>query len=158
MHIILGLLGTIVTILILLNRLSEAGIEIGWLNPFAWNRRRKWRNKYQGNPIFQLVDPLEVAALLCTSLAKTVQSYFYLKLNPSLRQISCLWIIDFAIESITSCWRLGKKSRRFLYIFWWPKYFYKAKLLFINESLFCEKFTATIPRIIITLLVNHASF
>ncbi len=70
MHIILGLLGTIVTILVLINRLSEAGIDIGWLNPFSWRRRRAWRKKYEGNPIFSLSDPLEVACLLVTAVAK----------------------------------------------------------------------------------------
>jgi hypothetical protein len=70
MHILLGLLGTIVTIAVLFKRLSDAGIDIGWLNPFAWRRRRAWRKKYQGNPIFSLSDPLEVAALLATTTAK----------------------------------------------------------------------------------------
>ena len=70
MHIILGVLGTIVTILVLFKRLSDAGIDIGWLNPFAWRRRRAWRNKYEGNPVFSLSDPLEVAALLATTAAK----------------------------------------------------------------------------------------
>lgn len=70
MHILLALLGSIVTILVLFKRLSDAGIDIGWLNPFAWRRRRAWRNKYQGNPIFSLSDPLEVAALLATTTAK----------------------------------------------------------------------------------------
>lgn len=70
MHIILGLLGTIVTILVLINRLSDAGIDIGWLNPFSWRRRRAWRKKYEGNPVFSLTDPLEVAGLLATSTAK----------------------------------------------------------------------------------------
>ncbi len=70
MHILLGLLGTIVTILVLFKRLSDAGIDIDWLNPFAWRRRRAWRNKYQGNPIFSLYAPLEAAALLATTTAK----------------------------------------------------------------------------------------
>ncbi len=70
MHIILGLLGTIVTILVLFKRLSDAGVDIGWLNPFAWRRRRAWRKQYEGNPIFSLYEPLEVAALLATTAAK----------------------------------------------------------------------------------------
>lgn len=70
MHIILAILGAIVSILVLMKRLSDAGIDIGWLNPFAWQRRRAWQKKYQGNPIFSLKDPLEVAALLATTLAK----------------------------------------------------------------------------------------
>jgi len=70
MHIILGVLGTIVTILVLFKRLSDAGIDIGWLNPFLWSRRRAWRKKYEGNTIFCLTEPLEVAAMLATTVAK----------------------------------------------------------------------------------------
>ena len=43
MHIILGALGTIVTILWLLHRLAEMGVSLGGLNPWLWQRRRKWR-------------------------------------------------------------------------------------------------------------------
>lgn len=70
MHIILGALGLIVTILILFKRLSDAGIDIGWLNPFSWRRRREWRKKYEGNPVFSLDGPLEVAAMLAICVAK----------------------------------------------------------------------------------------
>jgi len=56
MHILLAVLGSIVTILVLFKRLSDAGIDIGWLNPFAWRRRRAWRKQYQGNPIFSLYE------------------------------------------------------------------------------------------------------
>lgn len=70
MHIILAILGAIVTILILVKRLSDAGLDIGWLNPFAWQRRRAWRKKYEGNPVFSLDSPLEVAAMLATTVAK----------------------------------------------------------------------------------------
>jgi uncharacterized tellurite resistance protein B-like protein len=70
MHVVLGLLGVIVTILVLLNRLAEAGIDLGGLNPFLWSRRRKWKNKYHGNPIYQLDDPMELAGLLMVGIAK----------------------------------------------------------------------------------------
>ena len=70
MHIILAILGTIVTILVLFKRLSDSGIDIGWLNPFTWRRRRAWRKKVEGNPVFSLDQPLEVAAMLATAVAK----------------------------------------------------------------------------------------
>jgi len=54
----------------LFKRLSDAGIDIGWLNPFSWHRRRAWRKKYEGSPVFALGDPLEVAAMLATTVAK----------------------------------------------------------------------------------------
>jgi uncharacterized tellurite resistance protein B-like protein len=70
MHIILAALGTIVTILILLNRLAEAGIDLGGLNPFFWQRRRQWKKKYQGNPVYSIESPMEMTALLMTATAK----------------------------------------------------------------------------------------
>ncbi|MCU5782871.1 phenylacetic acid degradation-like protein [Alcanivorax balearicus MACL04] len=70
MHIVLGLLGTLVTILWLLYRLAEMGIDLGGLNPWAWRRRRQWRSRSQGNPIYALESPLEVTALLMTAAAK----------------------------------------------------------------------------------------
>jgi len=70
MHIVLGFLGTIVTILILLNRLTENGIDIGWLNPFAWQRRRAWAKKYSANPAYAVTGPMEATALAMVAIAK----------------------------------------------------------------------------------------
>lgn len=71
MHVLLGILGTIVTILILLNRLADAGIDLGGLNPFLWARRRKWRKVYEGDPKYKLTDPMEATALLAVAIAKS---------------------------------------------------------------------------------------
>lgn len=70
MHIVLGLLGAIVTILILLKRLDNAGIDVGWLNPFAWHRRRSFRKRYDTNPIYTLDNPMDVAALVLLGVTK----------------------------------------------------------------------------------------
>lgn len=70
MHIILALLGVIVTILILLNRLQENGLDVGWLNPFSWNRRRRYRLEHDLNPAFKLDSPMDVVALYMFSVAK----------------------------------------------------------------------------------------
>jgi len=70
MHIILAALGMVVSILVLLNRLAEAGIDIGGLNPFLWNRRRKWRNMYQGNPVFKIDRPMDATAILMVATVK----------------------------------------------------------------------------------------
>jgi len=70
MHIVLAALGLIVSILFLLSRLADAGIDLGGLNPFLWKRRRAWRRKVEGNPIFTLQDPLEIASLLVVATAK----------------------------------------------------------------------------------------
>ena len=70
MHIILGALGSIVTILVLLHRLADLGIDLGGLNPFLWRRRRAWRSKYHANPVYSLEDPLAIAGVLLLSAAK----------------------------------------------------------------------------------------
>ena len=66
MHI-LAILGSILTILYLLDRL---GVDIGWLNPFHWRHRRNWANKYESDPIYSVEDPVHVAALLIVGAAK----------------------------------------------------------------------------------------
>ena len=71
MHIILGILGTVVTILVLLSRLKEGGIDIGWLNPFTWARRRKFRKEYQTHPAYTLESPMDVAALFMVAVVKS---------------------------------------------------------------------------------------
>ncbi len=70
MHIILSVLGTIVTILWLLHRLAQMGVTLGGLNPFLWNRRRKWKKHHDANPIFKITSPLEATALLLTATVK----------------------------------------------------------------------------------------
>ena len=70
MHIILGALTTIVTILWLLHRLAEMGIDLGGLNPWYWRRRRAWRKKYEGDPIYAVEDGIDVAALFIVGAAK----------------------------------------------------------------------------------------
>ena len=70
MHIILGALGSIVTILWLLHRLAEMGIDLGGLNPWLWRRRRQWRDTYVANPIYSIESPMEVTALLIVAVAK----------------------------------------------------------------------------------------
>ena len=70
MHIILALLGVVVTILILLKRLQDNGLDVGWLNPITWRRRRKYRQQHDLNPAFKLSSPMEVVALLMVAVAK----------------------------------------------------------------------------------------
>lgn len=67
MHIVLGLIGSIISILYLLDRL---GVDIGWLNPRYWRHRRAWAKKYEGDPIYSIEDPIQVAAVLIVGIAK----------------------------------------------------------------------------------------
>jgi uncharacterized tellurite resistance protein B-like protein len=67
MHILLGLLGSLVTIFYLLDRL---GIDIGGMNPFHWYRRHAFAKKYGSDPIYSIEDPVHIAALLVIGAAK----------------------------------------------------------------------------------------
>jgi len=70
MHVILAFLGTVVTILVLLRQLAEAGIDLAGLNPFLWQRRRQWMQRSRGDPIYQLDSPMDVTALMMVAIAK----------------------------------------------------------------------------------------
>lgn len=67
MHIIAGLLGALVTVLYLLDRV---GVDLGWLNPWAWRRRRAWSRKFESDPIYSIQEPIEVAAVIIVGVAK----------------------------------------------------------------------------------------
>jgi uncharacterized tellurite resistance protein B-like protein len=67
MHILVGLLGSIVTVLYILDRL---GINLGGMNPFHWYRRREFAKKYGSDPIYSIEDPVHIAALLVIGAAK----------------------------------------------------------------------------------------
>ena len=70
MPYLIGLLGALVTVLVLLKRLADAGIDLGGLNPFARRRRRAWQSKFEANPLFGLEDPMDAAAALAVGIAK----------------------------------------------------------------------------------------
>lgn len=70
MHILLGLLVAIVTVVILLKRLADNGIDLGGLNPFVGRRRRNWRLHVEGDPVFAIDNPRDMAALLVVGVAK----------------------------------------------------------------------------------------
>lgn len=71
MPVILGVLGSIVTILFLLRHLAELGIDLAGLNPFLWHRRRQWMKRSQGNPIYRMDNPMDVTALMMVAAAKS---------------------------------------------------------------------------------------
>ena len=70
MHIILGILGSIITILVLTKQLARLGIDVTWLNPFAWSRRNQWKKKYHADPAFSLDRPMEAVGGLLYVMAK----------------------------------------------------------------------------------------
>lgn len=72
MHLILALLGLIVTVLILTNQLANNKLSFGWLNPFSWLKSQDKPKKLPADdPVYVLEEPQEVIALLIMALAKS---------------------------------------------------------------------------------------
>lgn len=65
MHVILGILGTIVTILYLIRDIEG----LGW-NPFRSARSKKWTQEYNTDPAFTINDPRQSTACLMYLMAK----------------------------------------------------------------------------------------
>ena len=70
MHIMLGILAVATAVVLLFNRLTKAGIDLYGLNLFLWNRRRKWRKVYEGNPIQKIESSMDATAVLMVAAAK----------------------------------------------------------------------------------------
>ncbi len=67
MHLIIGFLTAVATLLFALDRL---GVDLGWFNPWAWKRRRAWMKQMTSNPAYSLDSPLDSIALIATAAAK----------------------------------------------------------------------------------------
>lgn len=70
MHIVISVITALGGLIWALVALQKAGFDIDALNPFLWQRRAKWRKKYDAKPIYKLSEPIDVAALLLLGVAK----------------------------------------------------------------------------------------
>lgn len=70
MHIILSVITALGGLIWAIVALQRSGFDINSLNPFLWHRHNQWRKKYDAKPIYKLLEPLDVAALLLLGIAK----------------------------------------------------------------------------------------
>jgi hypothetical protein len=70
MHIVLGVLSAVAGLIWALVALQNSGFKASSLNPFLWYRRSQWRKKYGTHPLYNLEDPMDVAAVLILGTAK----------------------------------------------------------------------------------------
>ena len=70
MHIVLGVLSTVAGLIWAIVALQRSGFDPASLNPFLWYRRSQWRKKYGTSPIFNIENPMDVAAILILGTAK----------------------------------------------------------------------------------------
>ncbi|MDC0598621.1 TerB family tellurite resistance protein [Gammaproteobacteria bacterium] len=61
MHILIGLLTAIASLIWALNRF---GVDVNSFNPFHWHRRNKWKKQFDTKPLHLLKKPIEAAAVL----------------------------------------------------------------------------------------------
>jgi uncharacterized tellurite resistance protein B-like protein len=70
MHIVLGALSAFAGLIWAVVALQRSGFNPDSINPFLWYRRAQWRRKYAVRPIYNLAEPMDVAALLVLGIAK----------------------------------------------------------------------------------------
>ena len=70
MHIVLGVVSAVAGLIWALVALQRSGFNPDSLNPFLWYRRSQWRKKYGTRPIYNLENPIDVAAVLILGTAK----------------------------------------------------------------------------------------
>ena len=70
MHIVIGALSALAGLIWAFVALQRSGFNPDSINPFLWYRRAQWRKKYGVRPIYNLEDPMDVAAVLILGVAK----------------------------------------------------------------------------------------
>jgi uncharacterized tellurite resistance protein B-like protein len=70
MHIVLGVLSAVAGLIWAIVALQRSGFDPASLNPFLWYRRSQWRKRYATRPIYNLENPMDVAAVLILGTAK----------------------------------------------------------------------------------------
>lgn len=70
MAVILEILGLIITFTMAMEALRRFGIDVGWLNPLAFFRRRAWKKKTSTPPLYALEHPVDVVAVLALAMVQ----------------------------------------------------------------------------------------
>jgi hypothetical protein len=70
MHIVIAAISVIIGLIWAMVALQRSGFTLSSLDPFAWYRRTRWKNRLNVNPLHNLDTPLEAAAVLLLGVAK----------------------------------------------------------------------------------------
>lgn len=70
MGVILQILGLIITFTMAMEALRRFGIDVGWLNPLAFFRRRAWAKKVTTPPLYTLEHPVDVVAVMALAMVQ----------------------------------------------------------------------------------------
>ena len=70
MAVILEVLGLIITFTLAMEGLTRLGVDVGWLNPITFFRRRAWRQKTTTPAMYALEHPVDVVGLLAVAVVQ----------------------------------------------------------------------------------------
>ncbi len=71
MGFLIELLGLVVAIVVGLAALKRNGVDIGWLNPFTFFHRIRWKKKMGVPPLYALDHPIDVVAVMALAAVQT---------------------------------------------------------------------------------------
>lgn len=71
MGAILQILGLVIAFGMAMEALRRFGIDVGWLNPFSFMHRMRWRRKVSTPPLYALAHPVDVVAVLALATVQT---------------------------------------------------------------------------------------
>lgn len=70
MGIVLQLLGLVITFTMAMEGLRRLGIDVGWLNPLTFFRRRAWKKKVTTPPLYALQHPVDVVGVMALAVVQ----------------------------------------------------------------------------------------
>nr|WP_295770744.1 phenylacetic acid degradation protein [Rhodoferax sp.] len=71
MGLLIELLGLVLAVAVALGALKRNGVDIGWLNPFTFFHRMRWKKKSSIPPLYALDHPIDVVGVLALAAVQT---------------------------------------------------------------------------------------
>ncbi len=71
MGLLIELLGLLLAVALALGALKRNGVDIGWLNPFTFFHRLRWKQKSRIPPLYALDHPIDVVGVMALAAVQT---------------------------------------------------------------------------------------
>ena len=71
MGLLIELLGLVLAVAVALGALKRNGVDIGWLNPFTFFHRMRWKQKSSVPPLYGLDHPIDVVGVMALAAVQT---------------------------------------------------------------------------------------
>lgn len=74
MGVLMQIIGLLMGLIFVAEGLKRLGIDVGWLNPLTFLRRRAWQKKITQPPLYALEHPVDVVGVLALAVAQAGQA------------------------------------------------------------------------------------